>query len=1099
MNSKKTLVGATSMHCKMTLVTLALIGAYPVLAQTVSGTALAANGVRFDTVNANGSGLGAGNSNLPNRNPRALDANSAKVASVRLEIDRDGIPADGRTPAQVTVRLLDAQGQALTGVQYVTVETSGGRIQLPGASTDELGQGRRDVDRVIPGVQVKVTDGVAQFLLLAPDAPQDVTVRVTAGAAEVSGKLSYLPELREMVATGLIEGVINISKLKQSAVQPARTNDGFEYEIDRWSREWDNGKRSAAARTAFFLKGKVKGEYLLTMAFDSDKETKDRLFRDISPDEFYPIYGDSAIIGFDARSQDRFYLRVDKNKSYLLYGDFTTGNGFTNNLGGGNTASLAQRQLGNYSRSITGLKHHYESGDVTTNAFALYDSVTQVVNELPGRGVSGPYAVSNPQGGIQNSEKVELLVRDRNQPSVILSVTPMSRFADYVFEPFSGQLLFTQPVPTVDANLNPVSIRVTYEVDQGGDKFWTAGVDGQVKLGDSAEVGGSFVKEDNPLAPYRMGSANVGLKFGDKTRLVAEVARTDGAANAHGFGSTPVTNGLGDDVSGNAARVELRHQSDGVEARAYAMKADDGFNNPAAGVVAGRTEAGLKATATVTDKTQVYAEVLHSKDNASDGKRDAGQLGLKYRFTDQIEGDIAFKRVKEDGNVGYTLSPGQNTFGTGIGNPSGGFYNSGATAVDPLSGLPIVNGVGYNPGLNANAVPQDSTSIRARLTYRPNERWAAFGEVEQDIEDSDKKRAALGVDYQFAERKKVYARYENQTGLQSMYALNSSEKSNAFIVGVDAGLGDDAQVYSEYRMRDAVAERQLQAASGVRNTWSLAEGLRVQAGVERLKVLSGDAQSSTAITMGVEYTANPLWKSSARLEWRKLDDSVAQGLNPALIGNQAWLSTVMVARKLSRDWTALGRNYLYHVTTHNGGSQLQDRLQLGVAYRDTDNNRVNALARYEYKVERDNTSQDVENRRVHIFSTHADYHPHRQWWMTGRLAGKHVNETFGANGGNVRDTYSALLASGRLTYDINDKWDVGVMVASLYSPKGRTNQWAYGVEAGYQVQKNLWVSLGYNVAGFNDRDLTANEYTNRGVYVRMRFKFDETLFDGAGK
>jgi hypothetical protein len=40
--------------------------------------------------------------------------------------------------------------------------------------------------------------------------------------------------------------------------------------------------------------------------------------------------------------------------------------------------------------------------------------------------------------------------------------------------------------------------------------------------------------------------------------------------------------------------------------------------------------------------------------------------------------------------------------------------------------------------------------------------------------------------------------------------------------------------------------------------------------------------------------------------------------------------------------------------------------------------------------------------------------------------------------------------------------------------------------------KDLWVSAGYNFVGLKDRDLTANEYTSKGVYIRLRFKFDET-------
>jgi hypothetical protein len=53
------------------------------------------------------------------------------------------------------------------------------------------------------------------------------------------------------------------------------SNDGFEEELNEISASKD-GKRNITGRAALFLKGKVKGEYLLTLAYDSDKDkTKD--------------------------------------------------------------------------------------------------------------------------------------------------------------------------------------------------------------------------------------------------------------------------------------------------------------------------------------------------------------------------------------------------------------------------------------------------------------------------------------------------------------------------------------------------------------------------------------------------------------------------------------------------------------------------------------------------------------------------------------------------------------------------------------------------------------------------------------------------------
>ena len=69
--------------------------------------------------------------------------------------------------------------------------------------------------------------------------------------------------------------------------------------------------------------------------------------------------------------------------------------------------------------------------------------------------------------------------------------------------------------------------------------------------------------------------------------------------------------------------------------------------------------------------------------------------------------------------------------------------------------------------------------------------------------------------------------------------------------------------------------------------------------------------------------------------------------------------------------------------------------------------------------------------------------------------------------------------------------------AAQIGQKG-ARQTAVGVELGYLLATNLWLSAGFNHTGFAaDRDLAGYEYTQRGAYVRLRFKFDETLFQGA--
>jgi len=45
---------------------------------------------------------------------------------------------------------------------------------------------------------------------------------------------------------------------------------------------------------------------------------------------------------------------------------------------------------------------------------------------------------------------------------------------------------------------------------------------------------------------------------------------------------------------------------------------------------------------------------------------------------------------------------------------------------------------------------------------------------------------------------------------------------------------------------------------------------------------------------------------------------------------------------------------------------------------------------------------------------------------------------------------------------------------------------------------NAWISVGYNLVGFEDKDFSSAAYTAQGPYVRFRMKFDQqTVRDAA--
>jgi hypothetical protein len=949
-------------------------------------------------------------------------------------------------------------------------------------------------------VQLKVEGGVAEFTLLAPAEAQDVRVRISAGGEEAAGVISFIPELRPMVAAGLIEGIVNFRQ--RTVLSQTRRNDGFEQEIENWTRQFNAGRTAAAGRAAFFLKGTIRGDLLLTAAYDSDKATRARLLRDVRPDELYPVYGDASLRSFDARSADRLYVRVDKNKSYALYGDFVTGDGFTQAIGQGAVASLKQRSLGNYNRTATGLRLHHEEGALSGNVFAFRDRLRQVVEEIASQG-SGPYGLRN-NGVLEGSEKLEVLVRDRAQPSRIVSVRALVRLVDYTFEPFSGRILLTSFLPAVDDQLNPVSLRVSYEVDQGGAAFWVAGGDGQWRVSPGLEVGGSLVSDRNPLAPYELASANITFKLAPRTALVVEAAQSNSTVNTNpsNTSSSPSLAGQVGEVRGKAVRAELAHEGERTEARVFYGRSDPLFNNPAAPLNGGREELYAKASFKLSDGIKLYAEGLKSEDrNAGGGERSSLAAGLRWAASSSLSLDASIRAAREtvgsQGNGALTW-PYDQTLGlsSSIGSGSGGgALGFGNQAVDPATGLAVVQQGALATASSSlpSGTRLSSDTLRLGAGLRVSDRFSLGGEAEADVSGDRRRRVAFGGDYALAERTRLYGRYELQDGwVQLAGVSDTSRRAGTFAFGIDSSYLRDTQLFSEYRLRDAIAGRDLQLASGVRNNWDMAEGWRISTALENLRVVSGQTAAVNAASVGLDWSANPLWRASTRLELRRSGDVAATPDNERFTTT---LWQAMVARKLARDWTLLARNHLLKTDYAARGDVLQDRAQLGLAYRDTDTNRVNALGKLEYKSERDASNAAVGDlqTRAWIASISGDYHPSRPWWLTARAAGKWQRDKLEAG---VVGSFQAQLLAARLVYDFTERWDIGAL-AAVQTGQQSARQTAYGVELGYLLQTNLWVSAGFNASGFSgDADLTGYEYTRRGAYLRLRFKFDENLFKG---
>jgi uncharacterized repeat protein (TIGR01451 family) len=928
--------------------------------------------------------------------------------------------ADGKTPLHVHVRLVDAHGVPVTSRTPVTLESTAGKWDVTDLNPKE------------PGTQVFIEGGEAEFQLIPPMEPVDAKVVVTSGTLSSELKVAFVPELRPLMAIGVVDQTLSFRSFSGAGASSASFYT-LENDMNRLEASNSSGTTDYAAHIGTFIKGRIWGNTLMTMSYDSEKRSGDPLFRDAQPDDYYLVYGDSSTRGYDAQSTSRLYLRLDRGKDYVMFGDYNTGD-----------SQNPARVLSNINRSFTGFRIHQQNSHFEYTAFTTRDSVQQYVEEIPANGTSGPYLVQK-MDLVQNSETVEILVRNRNQPSVILQDTAETLLTDYEFNSLTGEIIFKQPIPSFDSGLNPVSIRVTYEFNDGGPKYWMSGVDSSVHIR-KLRVGGTYYDDKTPWAMDASGNASGGMRlwstntsyeFNKTTTLVGEFARTLTAL------------GPGDGV-----HVEFKQKNSKLDSRVYFGRTDATFSNPNSMLNKGSGESGANVTWHVQKHLHLHFELIRSE---------ATDTGVSQTG--------AYSTVQVDMSKSLSVEF--------------GYRHAGAvTSTESTSGtVPSTNT--STTSTASTAVPTSANDdLRLKLTLRPSElkKLSAYSEYEADIFDASRQMLAVGGTYQFSTKGKFYVRHELISSLGNLNELNGVQQQNSTVFGIDTTYLKNEHLFSEYRGVDAFSGRETEAAIGLRNVFPLRPGLRLSASAESVKTLTGTAtDDALALTGALEYTANPRWKSTGRFEWR------------ASTSSDSILSSFGLATKLSNNCTLLNRS-IYSVTmpkTSGETDRLQIRVQNGISFRPASTNRLTVLTLVELKEEKDGTTTIVvPDRKVAILSAAANYQPTSKLVVSGRYATKWSDDTTDV----VDSVMDGHMTTVRVIYDLRERWSAGLDSSALLSDDFSNIQYANGAEIGYMLRKNFWLSVGYNITGFYDRDLTGDEATRRGPFFRLRFKFDESLF-----
>lgn len=958
--------------------------------------------------------------------------------------EQSKLVADGLTRPVLAVRMLDRYGQPVRdGVSGPLL------IHAPHMSWQQQEETQKrqlaGLDRFQPQFVVRGDEGIA-LIELAPTtesgtAQIDFAFQSDIDTTRTQELKAWLePEAREWVMVGFAEGTVGYNTLKDNtqALQDQGTEDGA----------YSDGKVS------FYAKGRVLGKWLLTMAYDTSKQ-RDRqsLLSTIDPDEYYTLYGDGTEQRYDAASQSKLYLKLERGQFYALFGDYDTG--------------LNDTQLSRYNRTLNGFKTEKAGSMVVFTAYAAETEQNYARDEIQGNGTSGLYRLTQ-RNIVLNSEQIRIETRDRLRSEIILKTQSLSRHIDYDIDYSAGTLFFKQPINSRDSSFNPVWIVAEYETVGTAEESLNAGgrvglnlLEGRLAMGITAlrdEGGNGTAQQSNS----NLAGADFKYRFAADAEVRLEMASTAGEQ-------------AGADRSGGAWLAELEHHGSRYDLLLYTRDQESEFGvsqqNLSEG---GQQKTGANAVLRLNREWSLLGELYQQNNNNTDSTRQAAATKLRY----------------------------ENAVGTA---------SVGVQVVNDSTDSGVLAGQDFNS---------------EQLTLEAS-RWFMKRKLElstqADVGESDSadypNRFALNAAYALTDSVRLLAGHEltdgsglktstSRAGVQVVpwkgarvdSTLNQSQMSEyGPRTFAQFGLTQSLLINQRWGMDFSVDSSQSvgtkQATPEINNAVSTSNILGL--GTARV---TANTEDYLALSAGATYRAD-IWSWTNRLETRNGDTEDRYGITSNFL-------------RQARDGVAFATGtQAFHTASENGSTGNLASLDLSWAWRPL-GTQWSVLDRLEFKYEDAESTlaspvfgfdglSASEARSRRIINNLSLNRVSREWTTqdrSGNLFRRYERNQWSLYYGAkyALDTFDGIDYSGytdmfavEVRHDVKTWMDIGLQASTLNSWSTGTRSYSFGPQIGMAPVKNGWVTLGWNVRGFTDRDFDAARYSAQGPYLQLRFKFDQ--------
>ncbi len=825
------------------------------------------------------------------------------------------------------------------------------------------------------------------------------------------------PDVKEWVIVGFAENTFGHRTLKRNGIFDSQKPNKIE------------------GQARIYAKGKIKGEWIATIAYDSEKETKskqDSFGTLIDPNQYYTLYGDSSINEKDSVSSEKLYLRIEKSKFFALFGDYKT--------------DLTDTTLAAYDRAFTGIKSEMDGKVVGFKVFGTKQDSGYQRDEFQADGFGNIRFKRSPV--IFNSEKIIIEVRDRYNSSNVLQSRVLNRYLDYSIDFYKGviNLKNIEDYQARDFNGNPRFILVEYETEENFNNDFLGGGRAEIKLLDNnLRIGATHIREENAGELNHLEGVDGKIKIFENTELKVEVAQSKKIDGSRG------------ELKSKALRSEIIYATEKINLNIYGQVVDKDF--------------GLDQFSSVDQGVDKYAGVFryifneywrneskYEKSYFNDGNyREIIESAIGYRLK-AFEANLGLRQLKEGG-----VSRSNNNSTQLIGSVKKSLFKNKFE----LEGVVEKN---INQSIEQSKDFPDQYLLRLGYKINPQTRFILsqgysdgadfnFFTTRLGVESSPWVGAQFksGVNREFS---KFGSRDYSNLGFVQRFSLNKFWKMDIGLDGTKYLSGDIPIKQTDKNIplssggilgKNNLTEEYKSASLGTNfknddSSWTL-----------RFEGKESDSEKRYSIQTGFSRELKKGIVVSSRAMYIKsffTDDSHGYALSGDLSFGY---------RPKTSNWSILNRLTLRYEDLENSENEAL-----------FNNKTINPKSPYKTGafVNNFNLNKVFDNKKHQV-----------SLYYGSKLSFDKVN--------NIDyQSYTDMVGVEYRRY-FKKRFDIGLQAYALNSWNSSVHKYSVGPSIGVSPIKNTWVSLGYNFSGFQDKDFSASRYTNNGIFLKLRVSFDE--------